>query len=667
MINRLAGSLRLRILLYVSLVCGAGTAITLTTVIVSMYNHLIDRAKNEIATNIESAAKEVEKYNFAAVSTAAALAESQQSALFGQRPQTVTFLRNMLLRNMDLYDTWVIYEPDADGQDAAHRGKEWHDSTGRFNAVWDNINGKTVYTHGVDMETSMYYEGVRKNIISGAPSAYLVTEPYLYEGVMMVEHSVPILINGRFAGVAGCDRRLEEITSFLKNNKPYASVDYLLVSRLGGIVVSTSDSTLLTKKYTDTPYRDILSGLMQNTGNERVMRFYDPSLKEDYYFAAAHVKTGDWTLFMRVSHSELAAPIRQTIITIIIICSGLFVLLVTVLVWLVNSVVKPIALAAESAHRVAEGDLTVSVSSATPDETGMLLRAIQNMTANLNGIVLQVQKTGVRVVSSATEIFASTRNLQSVAADQYNFANQVLAATHQISATATALSVAMGSVREVSEQAKASALSSREYLDRMQDVTGQMLKASRTISQKLGVISDKAGNISKITTTINKISDQINILSINAAIEAEKAGEYGKGFSIVSREIRRLSDQTTEGTFDIESLISSMQTAVSLGVSEMDKFMVDVNNGVGELANVNGKIESIVEQVQELAPRFGEVSESMAQQLQGVEHINDSIMRLTQGAKQIEDSLSEFITVTSELKQEAEDLKHQISHFKLKS
>src|SRR5512133_3058962 len=236
--NRLAGSLRLRILLYVSLVCCAGTAITLTIVIVSMYNHLIDRSRNEIVTNIESAAKEIEKYNFAAVNTGAAIAEAQQSALFGKREQTIAYLRNMLMRNQDLYDDYVIYEPNADGQDAAYRGKEWHDSTGRFNAVWDNINGKAEFTHGVDMETSMYYDGVRKNVISGATTDNMITEPYLYEGIMMVEHAWPILINGRFSGVAGCDRRLEDITSFLKNFKPYQTVDYLLVSRLGGIIVS---------------------------------------------------------------------------------------------------------------------------------------------------------------------------------------------------------------------------------------------------------------------------------------------------------------------------------------------------------------------------------------------------------------------------------------------
>ncbi len=664
--KRLAGSLRLRILAYVILVCGVGTGITLTTVIVSMYDHLIERSKNEIVTNVESAAKEIERNNEAAVLTATAMAEAQESGMFGMREQTVEYLRSMLMRNTGLFDTYVIYEPNADGQDARFAGTRWHDSTGRFNAVWNNIDGKPVWTHGVDMETSMYYDGVRRSVIAGSPNATMITEPYMYEGVMMVEHTAPIMINGRFAGIAGCDRLLGEITRYLENTRPYETVDFLLVSRLGGIVVSTRDSSLLTRKYTDIEQRDILTALMQNNSADRVLRFTDPVADEDFYFAAAPIRTGEWTLFMRVSHAELAAPIIQTIWTIIIICSGLFVLLVAVLIWLVNSIVRPIAVAADSAHRVAEGDLTVAVSSDSADETGMLIRAIQNMTGSLNTIVQQVQKTGVRVVSSATEIFASTKNLQSIASEQYDFANQVLAATRQIAATAGALSATMESVRVVSEQAKDSALSSRGYLDRMEHVTGQMLQASRTISQKLGVISDKAGNISKITTTINKISDQINILSINAAIEAEKAGEYGKGFSIVSREIRRLSDQTTEGTFDIESLINSMQTAVSLGVTEMDKFMLEVNSGVVELANVNEAIENIVMQVQDLAPRFGDVSDSMAQQIQGVEHINDSVTRLTQGAKQIEDSLTEFITVTSELKEEAEALKNQIAHFRLK-
>jgi methyl-accepting chemotaxis protein WspA len=529
------------------------------------------------------------------------------------------------------------------------------------------IDGKPVMVPGSNMESSSYYEGPRQLALEGSSQRYVITEPYVYEGKMMVEHASPIIINGRFAGIGGCDRLLGSITMFLQSYKPYKSADFLLVSRLGGIIVGTNDSSLRTRKYDEIEQKDILAELMRPENAGKVMRFTDPKEHRDFYFACAHIPTGNWTLFMRVAHDELAAPIYNTLITIGIISLGLMVLLVVVLIWLVNSIVRPITMAASTARRVAAGDLTVNVPAGPADETGMLLESIRNMTDNLNGLVLQVQRTGVRVVSSATEIFASTRNLQSVAADQYEFANQVLTATREISATAGALKVTMESVRDISEHAKESAQSSREYLDRMERASGQMLRASRTISQKLGVISDKAGNVSKITTTINKISDQINILSINAAIEAEKAGEYGKGFSIVAREIRRLSDQTTEGTDDIEALINSMQTAVSLGVAEMDKFMRDVSSGVNELAGVNERIELIVTQVQDLAPRFGDVADSMTQQIQGVDHINESVVRLTQGAKQIEDSLTEFINVTSELKQEAEALKNQISNFKLRN
>lgn len=162
-------------------------------------------------------------------------------------------------------------------------------------------------------------------------------------------------------------------------------------------------------------------------------------------------------------------------------------------------------------------------------------------------------------------------------------------------------------------------------------------------------------------TTITKVADQTNLLSVNAAIEAEKAGEYGLGFLVVAREIRRLADQSAVATLDIEQMVRQMQSAVSTGVMEMDKFTEQVRHGVRSVAHVNGQLGQIIEQVQELSGRIESVSEGMSSQSQGAAQISDAMTQLTDGARQTAASLREFNSATEGLREVVASLRQELS------
>src|SRR4029079_19444759 len=140
----------------------------------------------------------------------------------------------------------------------------------------------------------------------------------------------------------------------------------------------------------------------------------------------------------------------------------------------------------------------------------------------------------------------------------------------------------------------------RDNTTRMAAEMKQLVESTTSVSAKLGSIREKADSINAVVTTITKVADQTNLLSINAAIEAEKAGEYGRGFLVVAREIRRLADQTGVAPLDIENMVRQMQTAVSAGVMEMDRFTEEVRAGVARVADISGQMGQIIEQVQAL-------------------------------------------------------------------
>ena len=168
-------------------------------------------------------------------------------------------------------------------------------------------------------------------------------------------------------------------------------------------------------------------------------------------------------------------------------------------------------------------------------------------------------------------------------------------------------------------------------------------------------------------TTINKVADQTNLLSLNAAIEAEKAGEYGHGFGVVATEIRRLADQTAVATYDIEQMVKEMQSAVSAGVMGMDKFNEEVRRGSEETRQVTGQLAEIIQQVQALTPRFESVNEGMQAQSAAAGQISDALGQLGETAQQSAQAFRQNTEAIEQLSLAAHGLQKTASHFQEKN
>lgn len=337
-----------------------------------------------------------------------------------------------------------------------------------------------------------------------------------------------------------------------------------------------------------------------------------------------------------------------------------------------RSITQPLSVVKERLQRMAKGDLRVKDEEADmaglsqgTNETGQLLNALHNMRGSLDSLIGQVQLSGIQVTSSTTEIAASARQLEATVAEQAASIREVTATNKEITATSEDLMRTMGGVSETVSDTASMAETGRDKLSRMQSSMREFIEATSYISSKLGIINEKANKISGIVTTINKISDQTNLLSLNAAIEAEKAGEYGKGFSVVAREITRLSDQTAIATKDIEYMVKEMQSSVSSGVMEMDKFAEGVRRGVVSIETIGDQLGQIIDQVKTLSPRFEVVNKGMHMQVEGARQINEAMSQLLTAADQTKDSLSEYKRVTEQLNTAVQVLQNEVSRFKL--
>ncbi|HVU99896.1 MAG TPA: methyl-accepting chemotaxis protein, partial [Verrucomicrobiae bacterium] len=204
-------------------------------------------------------------------------------------------------------------------------------------------------------------------------------------------------------------------------------------------------------------------------------------------------------------------------------------------------------------------------------------------------------------------------------------------------------------------------------ITRMESTMRQIMDASSAVAAKLAVLNEKTTNINSVVTTITKVADQTNLLSLNAAIEAEKAGEYGLGFAVVAMEIRRLADQTAVATYDIEKMVKEMQSAVATGVMGMDKFSDEARRGVEEIRHVSAHLARIISQVQTLTPRFQVVNEGMNAQAAGAQQISDTLTQLSEAARETAQSLRQSNMAIEQLNGAARGLQSSVARFKLAS
>ncbi len=318
-------------------------------------------------------------------------------------------------------------------------------------------------------------------------------------------------------------------------------------------------------------------------------------------------------------------------------------------------------------EQIAAGDLTNKLDVSSNDVIGKLMTALKNMSHSLNILIHKVQRSGIQVTSSSTQIAASGKQLEASITEQVAATNEVAAAAKEISATSTELVKTMEEVAEMSQMTAKAASENQKDLLQMETTIQQLTEATNSIAARLGVISEKANNINNIVVTITKVADQTNLLSLNAAIEAEKAGEYGLGFAVVAREIRRLADQTAVATLDIEQMVKQMQSSVSTGVMEMDKFATEVGRSVEDVARISTQTTQIIEQVQQLIPRFEDVNQGMETQSQGAQQISEAMSQLSNTSMQTADSLRDINHAIAQLNQVSQGLSQEISRFKLKA
>ena len=579
------------------------------------WHRMLDSAKIRIHNELDKAVLKIEQGNLESVTIPQIMAIAEENGLFEKREETLAFCKQILTEYPSLSAAYVNRENES--QPTAIKKRHLENNT-----------------------------------------RWLVAEPYAHDSQhLMVEQSSPIFIAGKCVGIAGVDRNLNFLKEFIQVLKPFKSSSFFLFSENGLLIASTEKN--------HSKLEELFSETNNNfSAQSDIILVKTPKTKNRLFMAKQSIPTGNWTLVMMVSHWEIIQPLLKTfLITLSLSLLGLSVI-VYLIYFLTNQIATRIEQAVTLAKEVAQGDLRAEVIVNSQDETGQLLQAIQDMILHLNHLIRQVKQSSYQLTSTATEL-STTSRLQEKTIHEFGISSgEIAVAVKDISATSQELYHTMSNVAVIAHKTTNLADEGRSQLGKMEGSMQDLAESTRSISKKLSVINEKAHNINAVVTTISKVADQTNLLSLNAAIEAEKAGTYGLGFVVVAEEIRRLADQTAMATLDIEQMVQEMQGAVSSGVIEMDKFTEEVRSEVQEVAQISGHLEEIIEQVHVLSPRIEMVKEGMLSQTQGASQINEAMDHLIEGVQHTAASLQEFENATKTLYHSVYALQREISRFK---
>ncbi|MBZ9785549.1 methyl-accepting chemotaxis protein [Pseudomonas sp. REP124] len=604
------------------------------------------------------------------------------------RQELSSQLQQALKDKPDLLGLYVIFEPDAlDGQDAgfADKAELGSNEKGRFSLYW-------VQSKPGELQAVIGDEGLLANTEpgpSGAPyNAFYtcardtrqacVLEPYFDEASgsrkLVTSVAFPLLENGKVIAVVGLDINL----AALQNNSEASARQLFdghgqisIVSPRGVISANSQDVSRLGSPMDNA---DVMDALRQ--GQPKV--FVDPQQIKVLEPLAPIAGAAPWGVLVGVPQEVLLAPVttlqkeldaqgaQSTALALLL--GGGSALLGLLLIWYTaQRITRPLQVLTRVMEDISlgEGDLTRRLQVQSRDEIGQLATAFNRFVERIHQSIREVSSAALGVNEGARRVLEASNSSLSNFDDQSSRTNSVAAAINQLGAAAQEIAHNASDASHQASNARQQAEDGRQVVQRTIEVMNELSGKISESCANIEVLNDKTVNIGQILEVIKGISQQTNLLALNAAIEAARAGEAGRGFAVVADEVRSLAGRTQTSALEIQQMIEELQVGARDSVTTMTESQQHSEESVN-IANLAGtRLGSVTLRIGEIDNVNQSVAAATEEQTAVVEALNVDITQINTLNQQGVENLQSTLRACTELEQQAARLNQLVGSFRI--
>ena len=317
----------------------------------------------------------------------------------------------------------------------------------------------------------------------------------------------------------------------------------------------------------------------------------------------------------------------------------------------------------EAIKHLASRDLSQKIQMDCKDEYGDVARELEKARLQLNDLI-KTQIDASQELTDLTEVMTlSMSETKESAQEEFNEIDQLASAMSEMSSTVQTVAEHAQNASALTENASHQASAGQQFV---KSTVGKMSDLSKDIAQSAGAVSqveERVEAISSVVGTIRGISEQTNLLALNAAIEAARAGEAGRGFAVVADEVRNLAQRTQHATVDIQDMIAQLQESANSAVELMEKSVVEAADGVELVTNAGSELDGIVEQVQQINDMNFQIASAASQQSAVAEEMSQNLTNVRELVEASVVVVTELLETSEMMQNNAEALDKKITSF----
>ena len=479
-------------------------------------------------------------------------------------------------------------------------------------------------------------------------------------GAPLIDYLHTFTTSSGLQGVVGVDVTLEKLTEMVTSVQ-FGEQGYLVLVEETGVVLA--DGGMPENNFNNVSE---LGGAYQDLFAVTGLR--EVNINNKQWFATVYTSPAlGWKFIGVIPEAEVfasAAQLRNTIIVIALVLLGAFAVLA---LWISNLISRPIVAVTQGLEEVAsgEGDLTRRLKIISNDESGQMASAFNRFVTMIHSLVSDINQRASDVQVQAKSGLEISDQLTHVSDNQSNATEQVATAFNEMVATSNDVAKNCSETALAADQSQQHVLQGQAFITKTTNAVEQLEQVIQGSNQAMSALADESKNITGILDTIRGIAEQTNLLALNAAIEAARAGEQGRGFAVVADEVRTLAGRTAESTEEIDKMISSLvgkTSEVSNKLSSSLEHSKETVDATEQTRDVFVSIENSVSRIRDMATQIAAAAE---EQHQVAEEINQNIISINTEALNAKDSSQQLKEGAEGLSSVSTELSSMVSRFKV--